>query len=343
MRHTTVTRRRFTTTCCRAAAALLLPAWSSPALASDRARPNFVFILADDPYFRAKSTAQIMDRTIAFIERHRHEPFYVNIWSLVPHATLHPTPEQMEPYKRLAPGDAPYEGVKQIYYASVSDLDTQIGRLVQRIDELGLDKNTFIVFSSDNGPEDLNIRNAVHSGIGNAGPFRGRKRSLYEGGVRLPFIVRCPGRVPAGRVDSESILAGVDWLPTICRLAGVEPPGDLNADGEDMSQVLLGTPKRRSLPLLWEWRFRVFGDMVHRCPRLAIRDGRWKLLMNPDRRRIELYDIPNDPTELDNVMGQHPDVVAQLSEKVLAWHKTLPAGPIEAAAGANDYPWPKGR
>lgn len=296
----------------------------------------------DDPYFRAKSSAQIVDRAIAFIENHRDQPFYVNVWTLVPHATLHPTPEQMEPYKRYAPAGVPYEGVKQIYYASVSDLDRQIGRLVERIDALGLRENTFIVFSSDNGPEDLNIRNAVHSGIGSTGPFRGRKRSLYEGGVRVPFIVRCAGRAPAGQVDDQTVVAGVDWLPTICHLADVKLPEGLDADGEDMSEALLGTPSKRRKPLMWEWRFRVFGERVHRCPMLAIRDGRWKLLMNPDRSRIELYDIPSDPTELNSVADRHPDVVERLSERVLAWQKTLPAGPIEKAAGSNDYPWPKG-
>ena len=296
-----------------------------------------------EPYFRAKSSAQIVDHAIAFIEKHRNEPFYVNVWSLVPHATLHPTPEQMEPYKRLAPGGVPYAGVKQIYYASVSDLDRQVGRLTKRIDELGLGGNTFIVFSSDNGPEDLDIRNAVHSGIGSAGPFRGRKRSLYEGGIRMPFIVRCPGRTPAGRVDDETIAAGVDWLPTVCGLAGVRLPDGLDLDGEDMSEALLGRPTERGRPLMWEWRFRVFGDMAHRCPMLAVREGRWKLLMNPDRSRIELYDIPGDPTELDNIVGQHPDVVRRLSEKVLAWQKTLPPGPVDDVAGSNAYPWPKSR
>jgi len=267
----------------------------------------------------------------------------VNVWTLVPHATLHPTPEQMGPYKRYAPAGVPYAGVKQIYYASVSDLDAQIGRLVRRIDELGLGRKTFVVFSSDNGPEDLNIRNAVHSGIGSTGPFRGRKRSLYEGGIRLPFIVRRPGAVPAGQVDNQSILAGVDWLPTICSLAGVKIFEGLALDGEDMSATWLGRPQNRTKPLLWEWRFRVFGDMVHRCPMLAIRQDNWKLLMNPDRSRIELYDIPHDPTELNNLADRYPELVAKLSERLLAWHKTLPPGPVEKVAGSNDYPWPKGR
>jgi arylsulfatase A-like enzyme len=297
----------------------------------------------NDPYFRAKSTAQIVDRTIEFIEKNRDKPFYVNVWTLVPHATLHPTDEQMEPYERYAPRGVPYKGAKQIYYASVSDLDRQAGRLVRRIDELGLAENTLIAFSSDNGPEDFDIGNAVHSGIGSAGPFRGRKRSIYEGGVRMPFIVRWPGHTPAGRVDDTTIVAGVDWLVTVCGLAGVELPRDLNPDGEDMSRAILGRPKRRAKPLMWEWRFRVAGDMAHRCPMLAIRDGKWKLLMNPDRSRVELYDIPTDPTELDNVASQHPDVVKRLSERLLKWQATLPPGPVEDAAGSNAYPWPKNK
>jgi len=295
----------------------------------------------NNPYFRAKSTAKIVDKTIQFIESNRDKPFYVNVWTLVPHATLHPTDEQMKAYERYAPRGVPYKGAKQIYYASITDLDQQIGRLVKRIDELGLADNTVIVFSSDNGPEDFDIRNAVHSGIGDTGPFRGRKRSIYEGGIRMPFIVRWPGRVPAGKVDDTSIVAGVDWLPTVCSLAGVKLPKGLNPDGEDMSAALLGKPKPRTRPLMWEWRFRIFGDMAHKCPMLAIRDGKWKLLMNPDRSRIELYVIPRDPTELDNVADQHPDIVKKLSERLLKWQKTLPAGPIDREAGSNAYPWPK--
>ena len=295
----------------------------------------------NDPYFRAKSTAQIVDRTIDFIEKNRSRPFYVNVWTLVPHATLHPTDEQMKPYQRYAPRGVPYKGAKQIYYASVSDLDRQIGRLTRRIDELGLAENTIIAFSSDNGPEDFDIGNAVHSGIGSAGPFRGRKRSIYEGGVRMPFIVRWPGQTPSGRVDDTTVMAGVDWLVTVCKLAGVRLPADLNPDGEDMSQAIRGKPKPRTKPLMWEWRFRVFGDMAHKCPMLAIRQGKWKLLMNPDRRRVELYDIPEDPTELDNIAVQHPDVVERLSERLLRWQTTLPPGPVEEVAGSNAYPWPK--
>ena len=295
----------------------------------------------DDPYFWAKSTTQIVDKTIGFIEKNKDKPFYVNVWTLLTHATLHPTDEQMKPYRKFAPRGVPYKGAKQIYYASVSDLDQQIGRLIKKIDELGLADNTLIAFSSDNGPEDFDIGNAVHSGIGSTGPFRGRKRSLYEGGIRVPFIVRWPGHTPSGRVDDTTVLAGVDWLVSVCCLTDVKLPGDLESDGEDMSQAILGKPKRRTKPLMWEWRYRIFGDMVHKSPMLAIRDGDWKLLMNPDGKRVELYDIPKDPTELDNVAVQHPDVVRRLSAKLLHWQGTLPVSPVEASAGSNAYPWPK--
>ena len=184
-----------------------------------------------DQYFRARSSRLFVDEAIRFIERHKDEPFYVNVWSLVPHATLNPTKEQLAPYMRFGPVGVPHIGAAPIFYASVTDLDTQVGRLMAKLDELGLANNTLVVFSSDNGPEDIHIRNANHSAMGSPGPFRGRKRSLYEGGVRMPFIVRWPGHVPAGRIDDESVVAGVDFLPTICKLAGVAVPAGHKLDG----------------------------------------------------------------------------------------------------------------
>ncbi|MDA2930903.1 sulfatase-like hydrolase/transferase, partial [Acidobacteria bacterium AH-259-O06] len=295
----------------------------------------------NDPYFRAKSTALIVEETIRFIEANRDQPFYVNLWTLVPHATLHPTEEEMKPYRRLGPAKVPYKGAMQIYYASVTALDREIGRLLQKLDELGLARNTIVFFSSDNGPEDIHIRNASHSGVGSPGPLRGRKRSLYEGGTRMPFIVRWPNRVPAGRVDDTSVLTAVDFLPTLCKLAGIELPAGTNLDGEDVSDVLLGRPRARTKPILWEWRFNIAGHPLNRSPMLAIRQGNWKLLMNPDRSRLELYDIPRDASELNNQADRYPQVVKRLSQTVLSWHKTLPKGPVEPTAGRNDYPWPR--
>ena len=297
-----------------------------------------------DRFFRARSTDLIVDETLRFIEQNRHKPFYVNVWSLLPHATLDPLPEELETYNRFGPGGpVPHQGATQIYYASVSSLDRAIGRLLARLDELGLAGDTLLFFSSDNGPEDIHIRNASHSGVGSSGPFRGRKRSLYEGGIRLPFLVRWPGRVLAGRVDDASLLTAVDFLPTIARLADLGLPADLKPDGEDVSNILLGKSRPRTKPIFWEWRFHIFGDLLNRSPILAIREGDWKLLLNPDRSRVELYNIPRDPSELHNLATDHPEIAERLSKAALTWQKTLPEGPFDKTAGRNDYPWPRPR
>jgi N-acetylgalactosamine-6-sulfatase len=297
-----------------------------------------------DPRFRAKSTTLIVDETLRFIKANRDKPFYVNVWTLVPHAPLNPTEEQMEPYARFGPGKGiPYKGAMQIYYATVTDLDTQVGRLMTELEKMGLAENTFILFSSDNGPEDIHISNASHSGVGSAGPFRGRKRSLYEGGIRMPCIVQWPGHVPANRVDETSVLTGVDFLPTVCALAGVKVPDDLQPDGEDVSDILLGASRPRQKPIMWEWRFNIAGDFINKSPMLAVREGQWKLLMNPDGGRKELYDIPADPMQLNNQADRHPEIVERLSQNLLAWQKTLPKGRVDPSAGKNDYPWPGSR
>lgn len=296
----------------------------------------------NDPHFRAKSTEIFVNETLKFIESNREKPFYVQLWTLVPHATLNPTEEQLEEYANLKPGnrEMPHHAAQEIFSASVTDLDRQIGRLVKRLDELKLSEKTLILFSSDNGPEDIHIRNAGHSGVGSAGPFRGRKRSLYEGGVRVPFIVRWPGHVPAARIDNSSVVAGCDFMPTLCSLAGAEIPANLALDGEDVGDILSGKSRARKNPLMWNWRFRIAGEVYHHSPMLAIRDGDFKLLLNPDKSRAELYDIPRDPTQLSNVAEKHPELVARMSEKVLAWNQTLPPGPIDPGAGTANYPWP---
>jgi N-acetylgalactosamine-6-sulfatase len=294
-----------------------------------------------DPYFRARSSRLIVDESIRFIEQNRDKPFYVNVWSLVPHATLNPTDEQMQPYERLSPAGVPHKSPAQIYSASVTDLDQQIGRLLAKLDELGLADNTLVLFSSDNGPEDIHIRNASHSGIGSNGPFRGQKRSLYEGGIRLPFIARWPGHIPANRVENDAVVSAVDLLPTACKLAAVTPPEADRLDGEAVDDVLFGKSRGRSKPIMWEWRYNIQGHTLNKSPMLAIREGNWKLLLNPDRSRVELYDIPRDPSELNNLADRKPEIVKPLAEKALAWQKTLPGDKVFPEAGRNDYPWPK--
>lgn len=299
----------------------------------------------DQPYHRANSTARFVDETIKFIQQHREQPFYAQLWTLVPHARLNPTPEQLKAYAHLHPGepDFPHASAAEIYYASVTDLDTQVGRLIKTLDELGLTEKTMVVFSSDNGPEDIHVLNAGHSGVGSTGPFRGRKRSLYEGGIRVPFIARWPGKISAARIDDTSVVAAIDWLPTVCRLAGVAAPAAAAIDGEDITDILRHGPRARARPLFWETRYAVTGDAIHQSPNLAIRDAEWKLLLNRDGTRVELYDVRQDPLEVANLATTHGKIVETLSAKALAWSRGLPPGPAAAGTGVLRYPWPGGR
>jgi N-acetylgalactosamine-6-sulfatase len=296
----------------------------------------------DNQFFRAKSTELFVNEALKFFEANKDKPFYLQLWTLVPHATLNPTPEQMKPYARFRAGgpNFPHASAAEIFYASVTDLDAHIGRLLDGLDKLGLAKDTLVLFSSDNGPEDIHIGNAGHSGIGSAGPFRGRKRSLYEGGIRVPGIIRWPGKVPAGKIDDTSVVAAVDWLPTVCKLAGVTIPASHKPDGEVMADVFQGQSRTRTRPLLWEWRFRIAGEPFHHSPQLAIREGDWKLYLNPDRSRVELYDMKRDLTQLNNLADKQLDLVARLSEKALAWAKDLPPGPTDPDAGKMNAPLP---
>ncbi len=308
-----------------------------------------------DPYFRAKSTALIVDETIQFIREHKEGPFYANVWTLLPHAPLKPTPEQLAVYESLAPDAhdpafgpwmqkylAKAKDLKsqmQVFCASLTDLDTQLGRLFAALDEMHLANDTVVFFSSDNGAEDYRISNAVNAGVGNTGPLRARKRSMYEGGIRTFGLLRWPGHVAAGRRDETSVIGGVDFLPTICKIAGVDVPADLNPDGEDVSDIWLGKPHARTKPLHWEWLFNV-ADIKdgYMPPMLAVRDGDWKLFVSHKGDNAQLYNIPKDAGEEHDVAAANPEIVKSLTAKALAWVQTLPPSPARDAVAVTGKP-----
>ena len=295
---------------------------------------------------RTRSSEAIVNQTIGFIDRHANQPFCVNVWLNDTHATLDPDAQMLERYESLMPTGVAHKhvGANALYFATVTEADRQVGRLLAHLEERGLRENTIVIFSADNGPEDIAISNASHSGVGSPGPFRGRKRSLYEGGIRVPFILRWPnGGVRAGAVDNDTVLCGADLMPTFSRLGGVERESlPTKLDGEDMSDVFRGKRRTRSKPMMWDWRFRVWGHCINKSPMLAIREGEWKLLVNPARDREELYHIPSDPMELNNQAEKHPDLVDRLAKAVLAWRAELPDSPVSEDAGSNAYPWPVG-
>jgi len=297
------------------------------------------------------SSHWIMEDAIEYLKQHKDDdtPFFLNLWTLAPHALLKPSPEELravgkieakaddfESWMRTYLGEAPdLSGQMEVYCASMTSLDAALGKLLAYLDESGLAENTIIIFSSDNGPEDQFVPGgeAANAGVGSTGPFRGRKRSIYAGGVRVPCLVRWPGHVPAGRVI-DSAWCAVDLLPTLADLAGVELPAGHLADGESMAEVLAGAGRERSKPIFWEWKFEVFGSPDYKAPSLSVLEGPWKFYCQADGTGAELYDLAQDPGEKTNLADRQKDRAAALKAKVLAWKKTIPQG----VAGSSGTP-----
>jgi N-acetylgalactosamine-6-sulfatase len=170
--------------------------------------------------------------------------------------------------------------------------------------------------------------------VGSSGGLRGEKRSLFEGGVRVPFIVRWPGHAPAGIKNDTTVFTAVDLLPTLCAAAGVKLPGDYRGDGENLLAAFTGQPVRRTRPIFWSWTGKAADP--HWWPRLAVRDGEWKLLLTAEGQRAELYRLPTDRTEARDIAKEHPAIVARLTRLALDWQATLPANPDPACISAAD-------
>ena len=269
-------------------------------------------------------TGIYVNRAIDFICRKKDKPFYINLWPNDVHDAHLPKPQLLDKYKDVTQNE--YE---QKLFAVLDELDRQIGRLMNEISRLGLNEDTIIIFTSDNGPTDW--PRYYKEGVkppGSAGPFRGRKWSLYEGGIRVPFIIRWKGKIPAGKVNEKSVVCGVDIFASLCSLAGIDIPQDFDFDGQDMSGAFLGKNVKRKKPIFWEYRRKPFylkpGNPEFVSPNLAIRQGRWKLLINDDGSGAELYDLAEDPGEKLNCAKVKPEIVARLSKKLLEWRKSLP-------------------
>lgn len=292
---------------------------------------------------RHNSSTAIVNRSIEFLEAHdTSKPFYMNVWFNDPHGILDPTPEQMEEFEYLAthkddPDRDP--GALRVYYSVIADIDRQVGRLLDKLDELGLADNTVVVFTSDNGPAPAWDPGTANSAAGRTGPFRGIKASLYEGGVRMPFIVRWPGKTPKDHVDNGSVVSGTDLLPTFCRIAGVEPPAGL--DGQDMTGVFEGAPVEREQPLFWEYRFGSWGRHIQLSLRYAMRKGKWKLMMNADCTAFELFDLSHDLSETANCAKYEPGIVEAMSQELMEWAQGLPSWGKSDQEEFRTYPWPQ--
>jgi N-acetylgalactosamine-6-sulfatase len=263
------------------------------------------------------------------------KPFFVNLWIHEPHTPHYPRPDDL---KRFAHLDEP----QRIYASVLAHADERIGEVLAVLEQLKLADSTLVVFSSDNGPEvtgppsrrKLNDDSTgpglgSFASVGSTGGHRGRKRSLLQGGIGVPFIARWPGRIAAGKVDDTTPITAVDLLPTFCKVAGVELPDGYVPDGVSQLPALLGKPgPQRARPVFWEWR--TASTRGDNWPTLAVREGGWKLLLGKDAGRVELFRFPGDRLERANLRDEHPDEVKRLKGLIEAWKQGLPARPSRA-------------
>ena len=270
-----------------------------------------------EPVASCYMTAAAVEHTIRFISEAGDRPFYVNLWIKETHALVAATDEEKDVYP-----DMPEP--RRTYYAAVTRADRLIGDLLDTLEKLGLERNTLVIFSSDNGPEDphLDPDHNRYYNVGVTGGLRGRKRSLYLGGVNTPFIARWPGHIPAGQIDSTTVISAVDMLPTFLAVADIPLPEGYIQDGMNVLPALKGDQFIRTRPLYWEWRGPY--NKEPNWPELAMLEGNWTILMTKDQRRVELYDVVKDRGQQDNLAGKYPDRTQDMIKKLLRWKATLP-------------------
>ena len=274
----------------------------------------------EDTTWVQNSSKLAVNAAIHFLEENKGKgkPMFINLWLKDPHTPLWPSDEQ----KAMVPDT---EEPLKTYYAVLQDADFHIGRLLNALDEINLTENTLVLFSSDNGPEwpNKNPKTGTYHSRGITAGLRGQKRSLFQGGVNVPFIVRWPGITPEGKRDSTTLLSTIDLFPTFCQIAGANIPDDWNPEGESILQVLKGEKFTRSKPLFWEWRF-ANPDHEDLWPEMAVRVGDWKLLKSFTTGRTELYNIVTDRFERNDLLLANPEKAAELEEMWMEWKAGLP-------------------
>jgi arylsulfatase A-like enzyme len=276
------------------------------------------------------------ERAIEFLRKHADSaaPFFLYLAHNAPHVPLHPSEAFQGHSKRGRYGDV------------VEELDGSVGRILEELERLEIDRHTLVVFSSDNGPW-LSMRDWG----GDAGGLRDGKLSAFEGGQRVPGLARWPGRIPAGSVNDRTATM-MDWLPTFARLANTAAPRDREIDGRDLCPVLFGQGEREEDAFfLFQLRPPWLSGAEHRLA--GVIDGRWKLLLpragfyprllEPGmkvglyRHGLLLFDVEKDPAEKNNLVRERPEVVDRLKRLVDAFEaKTVPGRPVMVTASPAD-------
>jgi len=243
-----------------------------------------------------------------FIETNKDKPFLVYLAHNAPHI----------PYDAQKPRiENNAQAFEPVYAGVIETIDDTVGRLMAKLEALNLADNTIVVFTSDNGG--LHVPEGPHRRITHNTPYRAGKGFVYEGGLRIPLIVRWPGHVPAGRVSDVPVI-NTDWVPTLVELAGLPSPPGL--DGVSLADLMLGrgpAPHR-----VFFWHFPHYTNQGSR-PTGAMREGDWMLVEYYDEKAVELYNLAADIREAQNVASEHPDRAARMQTALAAWRKQVNA------------------
>ena len=294
-------------------------------------------------HWREKSTDAYVDMAIDFIEnneaQNESKPFYINLWVFPTHSNINPTPEMLAAYDNLQVDMKDFSKQQQeflkyvskhgdinkamhAYCADVTAMDKVLGRFFKYLKEKGMDENTIIVFTSDNGPGPLTHQISSKSiearykksplllnSVGSAKNYSDRKASFHEGGIRVPFIVSWPGHFPEGKKDNSTLIQGVDWLPTVASLCNVELPNE-PFDGMDVKSAFYGKGNVRKTPLFWEEK-----------ENAVIMKNNWKGIKM--KGQFALYDVEKDPSEAHDLKQTHSQLAQNMLTELTKWQKSL--------------------
>ncbi len=269
----------------------------------------------------------LTDKAVDFIGRHKAEPFFLYLAHYAVHSPIEAKQELIDRFK---PKPAVGGHHDPVYAAMIASLDESVGRIVKVLDELNLSSNTLVIFSSDNGGVGGHEREGISRGktVTDNAPLRGGKGMLYEGGVRVPYIFRCPGRIPAGTECHEPINS-VDLYPTLLRLADAEPPPDYPLDGVSYLELLSSGGKAKLERDAIYWHFPGYlgaGQNLWRTlPVSTIRVGDFKLMEFLEDGRLELYNLREDIGEWNNLAETMPDRAKELQARLKAWRERIKA------------------
>jgi arylsulfatase A len=312
-----------------------VPGHSSLAKGADSADPRSYDVFKGQDY----APDRINEQALKFVRDNKDRPFCLYYPTVIPHVALHVPDAELKPYLDLEWKDPPFtrDGgygytphftPRAAYAAMISRMDRYIGNLLNLLDELKLADNTIVVFSSDNGTTHLD-KEVDYTFFKSVGELRGLKGSLYEGGVRVPTLVRWPGHVKAGS-SNDRISGFEDWMPTLLELTGGKVKAPANIDGISLAPTLLGN-EQEDRPFLYR-EFPSYGGQQ------TIRVGDWKAVrqnMTRGNMQVELYNIANDIGEKHDVADENPGIVKDLvvmmkSERVPS--EIFPLRPIDAPA-----------